>query len=552
MDGYVQIGTKLDTKSFDAQIKEVEYELEQIEFELSKKKELRLDTRTISQYEEKAEKLNNRLLELRQKQEDLNKTNLTNVQKSMENVSDTTSKTIKKVGKWALAIFSVRSAYMVVRSAVSSLTEYNEQLATDIKYINFAFASMLQPVIEAIVNLVFKLLTYINYVAQALFGVNLFANATQEAFNKTNDEATALKKTLTGFDEMNVLGDSSSGNAQNVYSPSTDLSKINSEGEKLKKFWDDIFNFWDEDWKNWFTDIDGEWGLFVEGLGLTLKGFVDVFKGVFDSISGVFLIFVGIFTGNTEKIKEGWEKLVNGIGKILTGLIEIAIGVAMTILGTIKGLLSELFNAVVSIFGTIGNFIYENVIKKIIDFFGYLGNQISNIVSNIVNNIKNTFYSIVGFFSNIISTILGFFKTIGTSVGNVIGTAFKAVVNGVLSAIENILNFPINSINSLIKVINKVPGIDLGRLPTFNLPRLAVGGVVNMPGRGINYGGANIGERGAEGVIPLTNSQMMAQLGEAIGRYVTINANITNTMNGRIISRELQKINNNSDFAFNR
>lgn len=60
-----------------------------------------------------------------------------------------------------------------------------------------------------------------------------------------------------------------------------------------------------------------------------------------------------------------------------------------------------------------------------------------------------------------------------------------------------------------------------------------------------------IGERGAEGVIPLTDSQAMETLGEAIGRYITINANITNTMNGRVISRKIQQIIANKDFAYN-
>jgi hypothetical protein len=60
-----------------------------------------------------------------------------------------------------------------------------------------------------------------------------------------------------------------------------------------------------------------------------------------------------------------------------------------------------------------------------------------------------------------------------------------------------------------------------------------------------------IGERGAEGVIPLTDSQAMETLGEAIGRYITINANITNTMNGRVISRQIQQIIANQDFAYN-
>ena len=65
-------------------------------------------------------------------------------------------------------------------------------------------------------------------------------------------------------------------------------------------------------------------------------------------------------------------------------------------------------------------------------------------------------------------------------------------------------------------------------------------------------GGAIVGESGREGVIPLTDSQQMALLGEAIGKYITINANITNSMNGRIISRELQKIQNEQSFASNR
>ena len=69
-----------------------------------------------------------------------------------------------------------------------------------------------------------------------------------------------------------------------------------------------------------------------------------------------------------------------------------------------------------------------------------------------------------------------------------------------------------------------------------------------MPGRGVAIGG----ESGKEGVIPLTDSQQMALLGEAIGKYITVNANIVNTMNGRVISRELKTINNESDFAFNR
>ena len=74
---------------------------------------------------------------------------------------------------------------------------------------------------------------------------------------------------------------------------------------------------------------------------------------------------------------------------------------------------------------------------------------------------------------------------------------------------------------SLIDKIRKVPGLGgLQRLNTIKIPRLAKGGIINLPGRGVPVGSAIGGERGQEGVIPLTDSQQMALLGEAIGKYI--------------------------------
>ncbi len=91
----------------------------------------------------------------------------------------------------------------------------------------------------------------------------------------------------------------------------------------------------------------------------------------------------------------------------------------------------------------------------------------------------------------------------------------------------------------------------MGKLDTFKLPRLASGGIVNMPNRGVMLGGAIAGESGAEGVLPLTNPTTMAMIGREIGKYITINANIVNRMNGRVISRQLQTIRNEQEFAYN-
>lgn len=128
--------------------------------------------------------------------------------------------------------------------------------------------------------------------------------------------------------------------------------------------------------------------------------------------------------------------------------------------------------------------------------------------------------------------------------------------NRVASKFQNAFNgLNINKVtNSFIDNLSKLFPSLKGTWNTFRSSiGLARGGIINLPGAGVPLAGGVVGgERAAEGVIPLTDSQQMEILGEAIGKYITINASITNTMNGRVISRELQKINGENDFASNR
>ena len=165
-DGNVIIGTKIDTKSFDAEIKYIESQLEEIEYKL-KQADMGFDVGDTEKLEAQYSRLSKQLDKLNQKQDDLNKSDLSNVQKYIDNIGKSTSNTIKHVARWALGIFAIESAYGFVRQAMSSLSQYNEQIATDIQYIQFALGSMLQPIIEGLIQLVFRLLTYINYIANA-------------------------------------------------------------------------------------------------------------------------------------------------------------------------------------------------------------------------------------------------------------------------------------------------------------------------------------------------------------------------------------------------
>ena len=149
-------------------------------------------------------------------------TNVNSIGKSLNGV-------VKKVAKWGLAVFGIRSAYNFVRQSISTLAGENEQLASDVEYIRYALASTLQPVIERLIQLVYKLLQYVNYLAQAWFGANIFANANAKAMNKAVGSAKQLNKQLAGFDEMNVLSDTGAGAGGAGATPSVDLTQMQGD-----------------------------------------------------------------------------------------------------------------------------------------------------------------------------------------------------------------------------------------------------------------------------------------------------------------------------------
>lgn len=517
------------------------------------------------------------------------------VNKSIQNVQKGLTNSISKIGRMALGVFSVYSAYRLLSSASSTLAQYDEQYATNLEYIRFALAQGIAPILKGLVNLAGQLLSYLNYILSAWFGINMFSNSTAKAFQNmsagaksTANSAKEIKKQLAGFDEMNVLGDTQTGTlggGTGITAPSFDVSGIQGEVPS---------------WLKWIADnkdlvisalagIAG--GLLAIQLGLSpIKGL-----GIGVMLSGIVYSIMSLLEYLNDPSWENFGSTIQGVGIAIIGLgllignVPVAVaGAIALILGTIyknwdkiKSFLQDKIDWLTNQsdwihekFGdTIGG-IYDfavETLQNLFDYFGGIIESIKMIFDGFITFIKGVFTGdwemawegikkiffgilneIKSMFLAVWNQIINVVKTVGSTVGNIIGSAFKAVVNGVLSAIETILNAPIRAINSLISVINAVPGINLGKLNTFDLPRLKTGGIINYPNRGVMLGGSAIGgEAGSEGVIPLTDSQAMAQLGEAIGRYVTINATVINKMNGRTLSRQIQNIQANKDFAYN-
>lgn len=544
MDGYVTIGTKLDSSMIDKQINLLEDKLEGLieEYDvLEKAKPFEGQNKELLKLGNEIDRTRKKLAKLKQQPTI-----------DFSDMGNGIQKVTRRIGKMALAVFGIRSAFMFVRNAINTIASDDEQLKADIDYMKSAIAYTLEPVVRGVVGLAKQLMFYIGYIVKAWTGINIFENA-NKSLKGANQQAKALSKQLAGFDEMNVLSDSSSASGGGVM-PSFDLSQLQGEVP------------WWIDWiaKNKDTVIAVISGITAALISMKLLGLDPILSlGIGIAITGIILLIKDVIKFIKDPSWNNFANILKDLAIILAGVAVAMLAVnaanpiawillAIAVVAALAAAVIKHWNEIKIVLGKVGSWIYDHIIKPIGDFFTNLWNGIVNGLKWAVDLIKNTFNNVVNFFRNIVSNIINLFREIGIKVGDVISGAFKGVVNGVLGAIENILNTPIRTINSLIRTINKIPGINIGTLGEFRLPRLAKGGIINQPGRGIPVGSAIGGERGQEGVIPLTDSQQMALLGEAIGRYITINANITNTMNGRVISRELQKVQNDSNFAFNR
>ena len=514
---------------------------------------------------------------------------------SFNNVGKSIQGSIKSVARLALGIFGVRSAMMALRRASSDLATYDKQYAANIEYIRYALTQAIAPVLRWIVQMAATLLGYLNAILQGWFGINIFSKGSAENFNKMKKASSGISKTvkeikkqLTGFDEINMLTDQSDtgtkAGASGIVTPDFDLSKMQGEPPA---------------WLKWIIDNKD---LILAVLG-GIVGFITALRLGLDGIKalGIGLLIAGIIYTIENLIKylndPSWSNfggVIQGIGIALVGLgaiigsVPLAVaGAIVLIVGTItkyweqiQGFLqggiqwlSGKSEWVYQMFGGVIGGIYDffvrtlqNILGIFSSFFGMIKGIFDGLIQFIKgvftgnweqawNGIKAIFKSIwegiKGIFEGVIKIISDMVVTVAKTTGTIISSAFKAVVNGVMWAIETTLNAPINAINGLISVINAIPGISLGKLPTFNLPRLAVGGIVNMPNKGTLVGGAIAGESGREGVIPLTDNQVMAELGREIGRHVLVNLTNITQMNGRVIGRELKQVQSEQEFAFN-
>lgn len=629
MDGWITLGAELDTKSFDAQIEDVESKLATLEQRWE-------ETNNMPAFEGKnedlqnlslqIEKLSNKLIILKKKQQDVNNQGLENLGNNVSKIGDGMSSILKKVAKWGLALFSVRTAYSLIRNAITTISESNDQMKANIDYMRFALAMSLKPIVEWLVNAVYKLMTYINYISNAWFGYNLFKDAGIEDFEKSleksNKTAKDLKKTLMGFDEANVIQDTSSASGGGTTAlPSFDLSKV----EQI-----DV-----PDWVKWIADNKDTIIQLAEIVGIAfgigkvtsiLSNIAKLFgmagptagiggkglMGLFSSLSALAVISSIVVTITIAKYvwddlhraydelvelnkqaneyHDKWEKNLDPVKDVGTEVNTINVNLTDAektmqnsrkewswLLGINKQM-SEISEQNADHNGTTLNKIKEmywyegrtlqekqdllSTLKRQWEYNLEIGAQMTaqhkdatqlkkiNLETfqeikrmeldiektreegrkknqqawdNLKTKALDTLQKIKDF--KIGDKEVGIKVTIGDALkklGDVI--ANLGVVQTLKDGLNNVKTNVINPIKSTFNSIKNV------------LKPMATGGIVNLPNKGVPLGGALVGEAGREGVIPLTDPNTMATLGQEIGKWVNISLQNNMVVDGRVLA----------------
>ena len=230
----------------------------------------------------------------------------------------------------------------------------------------------------------------------------------------------------------------------------------------------------------------------VEKVGDLAIDISNTIDGVITTIKGIVQFIVGVFTLDWEKAWEGIQNIFSGVWQAIEGIAKTA------------------WDAIQLVFEPVGTF-FKSVWGKITDAFSNVKTWFKDKFKEGWQAVKDVFKDWGSFFSGLWNTIKNTFNSLGDKIGDAIGGAVKTAINGVITTIEKTINTAINLINGAITIINKIPGVSVGKLSKLTLPRLAKGGIVDSATI------AMIGEQGKEAVVPLeNNTQWMDKLADRL------------------------------------
>lgn len=231
--------------------------------------------------------------------------------------------------------------------------------------------------------------------------------------------------------------------------------------------------------------------------------------------------------------------IVQIVATVVANIWSIILTVANNIWSKVSEVVTAIIDFVNNVFKTVSD-VVGKIWSKIQDSMNKVRDKVQGVVDNInkyFNNVKDTVSDV---FNGIWSKVQGVMDNVGNKISNVLQgiqnswSGLKGFVSGVFGGIEGavsslvgsvkgMVNGVIGGINGAIGIINKIPGVHIGKIP-----RLERGGVLKRGQIGLLEG------NGAEAVVPLERNK--AWIRAVAKDMAQIMPSVTTNNNGQTIN----------------
>lgn len=231
--------------------------------------------------------------------------------------------------------------------------------------------------------------------------------------------------------------------------------------------------------------------------------------------------------------------IVQVVATIVANIWSVILTVAQNIWSKISEVVTAIVGFVNNLFKTVSD-VVGKVWSKIQDVMNKVRDKVQGVIDNInkyFNDVKSTVSDV---FNGIWSKVQGVMDKVGNKISNVLQGiqnawgGLKGFVSGVfggiegavgslVSSVKGMVNGVIGGINGAISIINKIPGVHIGRIP-----RLERGGVLKRGQIGLLEG------NGAEAVVPLEKNK--AWIRAVAKDMAQIMPTVTTNNNGQTIN----------------
>lgn len=278
----------------------------------------------------------------------------------------------------------------------------------------------------------------------------------------------------------------------------------------------------------------------------TVIGMIPVITSILQVVGSVvsgiisFITMVVTYVGTAIATILGFiMPIVQIVATIVANIWSVILTVAQNIWSKVSEVVTAIIGFVSNLFKTVSDII-NKIWSKIQDSMNKVRDKVQGVIDNInkyFNNVKSTVSDV---FNGIWSKVQGVMDNVGNKISNVLQgiqnawSGLKGFVGGVfggiegavgslVSSVKGMVNGVIGGINGAISIINKIPGVHIGRIP-----RLERGGVLKRGQIGLLEG------NGAEAVVPLEKNK--AWIRAVAKDMVQIMPSVTTNNNGQTIN----------------